>query len=244
MDDARIGRVLRGLRRRRGWSQAYLAERSEVSQDLISLIESGRGGTCTLRRLRTVFNALDARVELEAQWRGGDLDRLLDEAHAQLVGASVSVLRDSGWAAEIEVTYSHYGERGSLDILGWHANTRSLLAVEVKSELASVEATLRKLDAKARLAAIIAAERYTWRARLTSRLLILPATRTQRRRVDRHRTVFDATHPVRGLAVRSWLRHPDGQMAGLLFLTDTRRVRGERGSGTSQHAHAGQATVR
>ena len=57
-------------------------------------------------------------MELEAQWRGGDLDRLLDEAHAQLVGASVSVLRDSGWAAEIEVTYSHYGERGSLDILG------------------------------------------------------------------------------------------------------------------------------
>jgi hypothetical protein len=39
----------------------------------------------------------------------------------------------------LEASYSIYGERGSIDILAGHATTRSMLVVEVKSELMSIE---------------------------------------------------------------------------------------------------------
>jgi hypothetical protein len=40
------------------------------------------------------------------------------------------------------VTFSIYGERGSIDLLAWHSETRTLLVVELKSELTSIEETL------------------------------------------------------------------------------------------------------
>ena len=39
-------------------------------------------------------------------WRGGALDRLMDERHATLVGAAATTLRDAGWEVAIEITYS------------------------------------------------------------------------------------------------------------------------------------------
>jgi Holliday junction resolvase-like predicted endonuclease len=69
-----------------------------------------------------------------------------------------------------------YGERGSIDLLAWHEATRTLLVVEVKTEVASIEATLRKHDEKVRLARRVAADRFGWQATVTSRLLVLPRT--------------------------------------------------------------------
>ncbi|HEY4190087.1 MAG TPA: hypothetical protein VGM28_06685, partial [Candidatus Limnocylindrales bacterium] len=53
-----------------------------------------------------------------------------------------------------------YGERGSIDILAWHAATRTLLIVEVKTEIASAEEMLRRHDAKVRLGPAIGRERF------------------------------------------------------------------------------------
>jgi transcriptional regulator with XRE-family HTH domain len=58
-----------------------------------------------------------------------------------------------------EVSYAVFSERGSIDLLGWHADTATLLVVEVKSEIATVEGTFRKHDEKVRLAGRIARER-------------------------------------------------------------------------------------
>jgi len=85
-------------------------------------------------------------------WRGGAVDRLMDERHATLIGAAATTLRDAGWEVAIEITYSVYGERGSIDLLAGHGRTRTLLVAEVKFELASVEQTGRKLDEKVRIA--------------------------------------------------------------------------------------------
>jgi hypothetical protein len=149
--------------------------------------------------MRRLFGALDARWESNVSWRGGDLDRFLDARHAHLVGIAVNLLRSLGWQVEVEVTCSSFGERGSIDILAWWPLARIALVVEIKSELASVEATLRKLDEKVRLTIdSIAETRFGERPRAVARLLVLPDTTTERRRVSRADDVLGAALPVRG----------------------------------------------
>jgi hypothetical protein len=102
-------------------------------------------------------------------------DRLLDEAHAALVAEAAKRLRHLGWDVQVEVTYSHFGERGSFDILAWHPSSRVVLAVEVKTDMPSLEGTLRKLDEKARLAATVGREPFGWQARSVGRMLVYRA---------------------------------------------------------------------
>jgi len=131
----------------------------------------------------------------------------------------VRLLRRLGWTVQLEVSFSHFGERGSIDILAWHAATRSLLVIEIKTELASVEGLLRPLDVKVRLAATVAAERFGWRAASVSRLVVLPEDSAARRAVARHERVFASALPARSREVRRWLAQPDAALAGLWFLS-------------------------
>ncbi len=102
------------------------------------------------------------------------MDRLLDEGHARLSGQTLKLLRGWGWDAQVEASFAHHGERGSIDILAWHALSRTLVVVEIKSELGSVEGLLRPLDVKARLAGGIAAERFGWRAAQVCSMVVRP----------------------------------------------------------------------
>jgi transcriptional regulator with XRE-family HTH domain len=217
VDDQRVGRTIRALRRRLGWRQLDLAVAAACSQGEVSLIE--RGHLRSLPRVRAVLAALDASLELEVRWRAGALERLLDEDHARLVGLLSALLERHGWEVRAEVTYSEYGERGSFDLLAWHPALNVLLVIEVKTDLTSAEATLRKLDEKVRLATEVASKRFGWAAQTTSWLLAMPDYRTLRRRVSRHAALFDKAFPMRGLAVRRWLRDPIGGMAGLWFVS-------------------------
>lgn len=219
MTDQATGRIIRALRRRRGWRQVDLAQAARCSQNLISLVERGHLDAVSLRTLRRIFGALDASLVTQVQWRGAAVDRLLDEGHAALVGTVAVYLRSRGWLVEVEVTYSQYGERGSYDILAMMPGTSILLVIEVKTDLPSAEATLRKLDEKARLAPIVARERFGWNAQSVSRLLVMPETSTLRRRVARHAAIFDRALPARGIAVRQWLRAPARSIDGLWFLS-------------------------
>ena len=58
---------------------------------------------------------------MELWFRGADLDRLLDEGHAALVGAVASRLASLGWEVRPEVSFAVYAERGSIDLVEWHA---------------------------------------------------------------------------------------------------------------------------
>jgi len=223
VDDIRVGRLIWALRRRLGLRQSDLAVKSGVSQQEISLFERGHLDAAPLRKVRAVLRAVDASGELEVRWRGGALDRLLDERHAAVLGVIAALLTTEGWQVLPEVSYSVYGERGSIDLLAWHAESRTLLVVEVKSELTSLEATLRKHDEKVRLAAGIARERFGMEAQAVGRLLVLPEERTARRHVAKAAAVLDRAYPVRGREVRLWLSAPVGSLRGLLFLPGTTR---------------------
>ena len=220
MNDRSVGLAVRALRRRRGWRQTDLAAASGLGHTTVSVIESGALDEVMVRTLRQAVEALGARVYVEIYWKGAELDRLIDEQHAALVGHFVTLLEQNGCEVALEVSYGHYGERGSIDILARHPDARALLVVEVKSELSSIEETLRRLDQKTRLAPIVGRDRFGWESRSTSRLLVLAETSTARRRIAQHAAIFDAALPTRGRAVRAWLRRPVGGIAGVLFLSD------------------------
>lgn len=244
MDDIRLGTRIRALRQRLVWRQDDLAERSGVSQDVISRIERGQIAAMPMEKVRAVAHALQAEVVVQLRWRGPELDRLADEGHAALVGRMIKLLIAAGWQARVEVSYSIFGERGSIDILAWHAATRTLLVIEVKTDLVSVEETLRKHDEKVRLAPGIAERQFGWRLVTVARLLVLPDDSTSRRRFGRHSNVLRVAYPWVGGPVRAWVGTPSGPIDGALFLTDhpgrkracrslaRRRIRGSRAGPT------------
>src|SRR3954451_6684145 len=160
VDDVQLGRRFRALRQRLGWRQTDVGSRSRVSQDLVSLIERGRIEDASVRSLRGLALALGGELRIELSFRGAELDRLLDEGHAALLGAVAARLEAMGWEIRPEGSFSEFGERGSIGVVGWHAAVRPLLVVESKTELASVEETLRRHDMKVRLAAGLVEKRF------------------------------------------------------------------------------------
>jgi transcriptional regulator with XRE-family HTH domain len=69
MDDQRIGRIVRALRRRLGWRQIDLAIRAACSQATISLVERGHLAGVSLPVLRRILTALDASLVIEVRSR-------------------------------------------------------------------------------------------------------------------------------------------------------------------------------
>lgn len=196
-----------------------------MSQGTVSLLERGRIASMPIESVRRVLAGLDAELILIATWRGGDLERLIDAQHARLVELTADWLGDRQWVVVPEVSYSIFGERGSIDLVGWHAATATLLIVEVKSEITSVEETLRKHDAKVRLGPRVVQERFPWRPVVVARLLVVPNQRTIRRQIDSRAGIFGRAYPFRNVAVRRWLRRPVGPIDGLVFVSDTNLAR-------------------
>jgi len=234
MDDARIGRVVRGLRQRRGWRQVDLVARCGLSKSAISDLERGHVDRYTVHAVRKVFRALDGGVELYASWGGpGELDRLLDADHARLVEIWAERHLARGWLIWPEASFSIYGERGRIDLLAFHPPTGVLEVAECKTGIWDVQDTVGRLDAKIRLAPTVAAER-GWRAQRVVGAFVIAEGRTARRRIEEHRRIF-ARYATRGAAVRAFIRDPRAAAGGLLaFITMPGR----------EHAHrAGQRRV-
>ena len=217
MDPIRFGLSLRALRRRRRWTQQQLAARAGVSRSTLQRVERGGAEDVTGRVLRAIATALGARFEQRLLWQGEALDRLLDQDHAAIVERVVRWLRAEGWIVHPEATFSIAGERGSIDVLAYHAESGTLLVVEVKSVLPDMQGLLAGIDRKARIAPAIARDR-GWRVRRTARLVVLPGDSTTRRRVERHAATLDAALPTRTVGVRRWVRNPGTELAGILFL--------------------------
>jgi transcriptional regulator with XRE-family HTH domain len=222
MDGQRFGRSVRALRHRLGWRQSDLAVRCGMSQAAVSRLERGVVGGVAMDVLERVTGALGAELEVRVRWRGEELDRLLDAAHATIVDRLIEILSDLGWECAPEATFWIRGERGSIDLLAWHPPTGRLLVVEVKTVVPDIQQMLGSLDRKVRLAGSIAARR-GWRAEGVARAVVLPATSTNRRRVERFGATMRAALPADGTAMRRWLADPVRPCPGALwFLSDSR----------------------
>ncbi len=195
-----------------------MAAAASVSQTTVSRAERGHIASLSTVVLRRMCGALDAELALHVRWRGGALDRLLDEWHALLGAAVAETLETHGWQVVPEATYSRYGERGSTDLLAAHHATRTVVVCELKTEVASYEEAQRRFDAKRRLASVIAMERFGWRPVAVGALLVVVDTTANRTRLERISSLVAASHPARNVEIRRWLRRPAGPLAGLWFV--------------------------
>jgi transcriptional regulator with XRE-family HTH domain len=216
--DPGIGSAFRAVRIRRGWRQLDLAARARVSRSVIAQAERGDIGRMPLETLDRIAAALEIRLRLQPSWRGGDLGRLLKARHSalnELVARYLST--QPGWKFVPEVSFSIYGERGLIDIFAWHAPSRSLLVIELKTEIVDLEEMIGTLDRKRRLAVRIARESglIDVAPKTVSVWVIVADGRTNRRHVSAHRIMLRAALPADGWTMRRWVRDPSGSVAGL-----------------------------
>ena len=219
VDDLRVGALARAVRHRLRWRQADVAARAGVSQRQVSYLETGRLERMTIRSARHIASVLEIRLAIVPQWRGGEGARLVDADHAALVDQVVSVLRAGGWESVVEFTFNEFGERGSVDVLGWHAATRTLLIIEAKSRLLDTQDTNARLARKARVVPRVAARELGWAVQQLGVMLVLDDLTANRSAVARHSSTFEVAYPQRGRGVRAWIRRPAGNLRGLWFLS-------------------------
>jgi transcriptional regulator with XRE-family HTH domain len=225
MDDRRVGRAFREVRIHLGWRQQDVAERAGVSQRHVAEIENGRLEHVSLATLRKVGDTLDFRIGIDAWWRSGRIDHLLDRAHAALVEVIVRAFRDAGWDVRVEYTFNEYGERGSVDILAWHAPTRTLAITEVKTRIDDVQDTNASFGRKVRLIPGIVARVEGWKADAILKVLVLVDTRQNRDLIRRHEATFRSTWPERTVAMKRAVAAPIAgarQRGGIWFVPPTR----------------------
>lgn len=188
----------------------------------MSRIERGVVGEMPLSAIRAVLAALEIRVELQPKARAADIDRIINSRHAAL---AEHVMRwpalMAGWVARPEVSFAEAGERGVVDILGWHARSRSILVIELKTEIIDVGDVLGTLDRKRRLGSRIAS-RLGWEGGSVSVCLLVADSMTNRRRVGERGATFRAALPDDGRALRRWLAAPNGEIRALRFVSDVR----------------------
>ena len=208
--------AIRSLRAHHRWRQRDLAARAGLSRDAVSRVERGRLNGATFATVARLAAALDATLVVEIRWQGADIDRLVDRRHARLQELAARRLTLAGWMTRVEVSFNHYGDRGSCDVVAWHPSTQTLLVVEVKSRLGNVQDTLHRLDVKARLGSVIA-EQLSWpQPGSVARALVVADERTSRRVVARHETLF-ASFATRGRSAVRWLRRPTPGSRALLW---------------------------
>jgi transcriptional regulator with XRE-family HTH domain len=218
MDRFRFGRSVRELRRRRRWTQSDLGRRIGASRNLIGRIERGAIVNIPFGRLVAVAEALDGRLDLDFRWRGEQLDRLVDERHAEIVDQLVGMYRSARWDVALEATFSIYGDRGSIDVFAWHPIRQVVAVNEVKASVGDAGNTVVGVDRKTRLAPQIARQR-GWTCRGVARFLVVADGSTSRDRIARHAETFRTAFPVDGRACRAWIADPVGEPpSGILFL--------------------------
>ena len=228
MDDIAVGRLIMLARQRKGWRQSDLAAAAGVSRSLVALAEAGAVERLTTRSLRRIAASLEIRLPFAPSWNGGKADRLRDRDHARLVEAVTGVLRPHGWELIVEYTFSHYGERGSVDLVAWHAGSHVLLVIEVKTRIYDVQRLLAGVDRKARLAGQLLPNERGWLPRTVARLVVVPELTANRALVAAHAALFEAALPARSREVRTWLRRPVGSLRGVWFLSTANRIGGIR----------------
>jgi transcriptional regulator with XRE-family HTH domain len=238
VNEQQLGRFLRMLRVRHGWRLSDVAKRAKLAPATVARTENG--WIVSLRALRPHAAALDVRVDFRVIGRGADVVRLADEEHAAIVELVARAFRGAGWHVEVEASYSEFGERGRVDLVAYDPLTRTLVIVEVKTELADLQQLFGGLDVKRRLAPAIC-RRLGWDVARTTTVLAVASVEVNRRVVREHPTLFapfiPRTLPGEGLpsgllrdSQRVLLWVPASVAGRGRWLAGTRRVRA-RGTG-------------
>lgn len=224
MDASKVGRSIRALRVRGNLRQVDVENAAGVPRAVVARIERGDLVGVRFGQLLAVARLLHADVDVSLRWNGTELDRLLNAGHSAMHEVVAGMLGGAGWEAVPERSFSIWGERGVVDIVAWHAPTRTLLVVELKTEIVEVQRLIGTVDRYRRLAPEIA-EDLGWRPDQVGAWVAVADGATNRRRLAEHATVLRAAFPTDGRTVASWLRAPTGSIRALSFISDARVAR-------------------
>jgi hypothetical protein len=189
-----------------------------VPRAVVARIERGDLDGVRVGQLRAVAVGLRADLDLVLRWDGTELDRLLNAGHAAMHELVVGLLVAPGWDVLPERSFSVWGERGVIDILAWRAATRTLLVVELKTEIVEVQRLIGTVDRYRRLAPEIVRD-LGWEPTPVGVWVAVAESATNRRRLNEHVQVLRAAFPTDGRTVPAWLRNPSGPLRALSFLS-------------------------
>ncbi|MGH2428147.1 MAG: helix-turn-helix domain-containing protein, partial [Candidatus Limnocylindria bacterium] len=116
MRDRVVAGLFRAARIRQDLRQTDVSERCGLSRATIGRHEDGDLEGTTVRALRKHAEALGLRVDLTIRGQTGEI--LRDEEHAAIGNYLKHELETDGWEVVAEASYSIYGERGRIDLLG------------------------------------------------------------------------------------------------------------------------------
>jgi transcriptional regulator with XRE-family HTH domain len=206
--DQQVGATFRAARIRSGKRQQDVATGAGVHRSCVSSVERGHFGDVPLRQLRAIATDLEIQLQLVASWHGADGVRIVNERHSrmhELVAERLAVLSDWGFASE--VSFSEWGERGVVDIFAWHSLTRTLLIIELKTEVPDPAGLVAQLDRYRRLGPAIGRTR-GWDPLRVATWVFVAESDLNRRQVARHNVMLRNAFPLDGHFVRRWLRDP------------------------------------
>jgi hypothetical protein len=99
-------------------------------------------------------------------------------------------------------------------LVAWNASHRSVLLIELKTEIVDVNELIGTFDRKVRLGWTIARGR-GWDPAAISGWVIVAPGRVNRERIAAHRSMLRAAFPMDGRGIESWLRRPVGAVSAL-----------------------------
>ena len=209
---------MRALRLRRRLRQTDASQTAGIPRRVAILIEAGRLDRVRFGDIRSYAKALGARFDGTVLWQGADLDRMLNRGHARLHEAMATWLTlVGGWLIVPEVSFAYRGDRGVIDIVAWHAASRTMLVIELKTRIVDVNDLMSTMDVRGRVALRIAIER-GWDPAAIGLWVVVAPGRTNGRILAEHAMVLRAKFPGDGRTMRRWLPNPSGNVAALSFM--------------------------
>jgi hypothetical protein len=193
-----------------------LAEAAGVGPGVCGLLERGKAGELSVRTARAIAAAVDLPLGWDIGWQRQELDRLLDADHSLLAASVASTLGSSGWAVRGEVSFNHYGDRGRVDLLAFHAPARILAVVEIKTTIVEAQDLLGTLDVKTRIAPTLVGPLGWVRPAAVVPVIVVAEGTTARRHLARLEPLLER-FDLRGTAALSWLARPTVGPTGLLI---------------------------
>jgi len=194
MDGSRIGRGARAIRIRSRLRQSDVGASARVPRAVVAQIERGNLDGVRIGQLRAVVVALRADLDIILRWNGTDLDRLLNAGHSAMHELVVGILTAAGWELVPERSFSIWGERGVIDIVAWLAPSRTLLIVELKTEIVDVQRLIGTVDRYRRLAPQVVRD-LGWEPVTVGAWVAVAESPTNRRRLGEHAGVLRAAFP-------------------------------------------------
>lgn len=220
----RFGQATLQTRRALGWSQRELARRCGLSQTLVWRVEGARP-PLSVNVVARIADALGLEVDLTLRAPFIAERPQRDAAHARCSSYVQHRLEALGWTVAREVEIVHGRSHGWIDLLAFDQRSRSVLIVEIKTELDDLGRIERTLSWYER-DGWAAARRLGWRPARTAAWLLVLATEVNDDRIRANRELLANAFPARAAEGLAALAAPAATAPSrLLALVDPRSRR-------------------